>query len=70
MVSILYKFYIPYLYIFRLVVSPAPNAANQNEKHILPDSLAAIVGEIIFTRFDLEKNLGWVPRPFITCCPC
>ena len=58
LVNILYKFLLPYLYIFRLVVSPAPKAANQKEKHILPDSLAAIVGEIIFTRFDLEKNLG------------
>ena len=70
LVNILYKFLLPYLYIFRLVVSPAPKAANQKEKHILPDSLAAIVGEIIFTRFDLEKNVGWMPRPIITCCPC
>ena len=45
------------MYILRLVVSPAPNAANQNEKHIFPDSLALIVGEIIFTRFDLGKNI-------------
>ena len=72
LVNILYKFLLPYLYIFRLVVSPAPKAANQKEKHILPDSLAAIVGEIIFTRFDLEKNLGWMAHgsPIITCCPC
>ena len=71
LVNILYKFLLPYLYIFRLVVSPAPKAANQKEKHILPDSLAAIVGEIIFTRFDLEKNV--MPHhgsPIITCCPC
>ena len=57
-------------------MSPAPNAANQNEKHIFPDSLALIVGEIIFTRFDLGKNIGSFggilenDRAIVTCSQC
>ena len=50
-----------YLYIFRLVVSPAPKAANQKEKHILPAvEEPEMVGEIILTRLDLQGSRSGV----------